>query len=105
MTATLGEVPGQQAIGLPCHLVDPEVFFADSPTDIAYAKALCTDCPLKGECLDGALVRNEAAGIWGGELLINGKIVAHKRPRGRPRKDPTDPESTPAVVRRGRHAA
>jgi len=37
-------------------------------------------------CLTGALGRREPWGIWGGELLIYGVIVAHKRPRGRPRK-------------------
>ncbi|MGY4720342.1 WhiB family transcriptional regulator [Naumannella cuiyingiana] len=85
MTVLLDEVSLQ---GLPCHLVDPEVFFADAPGDIEYAKGLCTDCPLRTECLAGALRRGEAAGVWGGELLVNGEVVARKRPRGRPRKHP-----------------
>jgi WhiB family redox-sensing transcriptional regulator len=38
-------------------------------------------------CLLGALERREAAGVWGGELLENGAIIAVKRARGRPRKN------------------
>lgn len=75
-------------IGLPCHLVDPDVFFAEDPAEIEYAKALCTGCPIRTECLTGALERGEACGVWGGELVVNGLVVARKRPRGRPRKNP-----------------
>ena len=82
--------------GLPCHLVEPDVFFADQPADIEYAKALCTDCPIKNECLAGALQRREACGVWGGELLVNGSVVARKRPRGRPRKHPLPEPVAPA---------
>ena len=38
------------------------------------------------ECLEGALERHEPYGVWGGELIIAGVVVARKRPRGRPRK-------------------
>ena len=72
---------------LPCHLVDPDLFFAESPTDVERAKALCLDCPLRQTCLSEALERREPWGVWGGQLVIQGAIVARKRPRGRPRKD------------------
>lgn len=70
---------------LPCRQ-DPELFFAESPRDIEQAKALCQGCRVRMACLTDALGRREPCGIWGGELLIHGVIVAHKRPRGRPRK-------------------
>jgi WhiB family redox-sensing transcriptional regulator len=70
---------------LPCRQ-DPELFFAESPQDIEQAKALCQGCRVRMACLTGALGRGEPWGVWGGELLIAGVIVAHKRPRGRPRK-------------------
>jgi WhiB family redox-sensing transcriptional regulator len=38
-------------------------------------------------CLQGALERREPWGVWGGELFANGAVLAHKRRRGRPRKD------------------
>ncbi|HTR70233.1 MAG TPA: WhiB family transcriptional regulator [Mycobacteriales bacterium] len=71
---------------LPCHYVDPDLFFAESPHDVERAKALCLECPLRRSCLSDALERREPWGVWGGELIVQGAIVARKRPRGRPRK-------------------
>ena len=71
---------------LPCHLVDPDLFFAESPRDVARAKELCAGCPVRAACLTGALQRGEPWGVWGGELLLRGTIVPTKRARGRPRK-------------------
>jgi WhiB family redox-sensing transcriptional regulator len=71
---------------LPCRLNDPELFFAESPADVELAKALCQTCPVRAECLAGALERHEPWGVWGGQLLVAGAVVARKRPRGRPRK-------------------
>ena len=71
---------------IPCRSYDPEVFFAESPADVEYAKALCGECPVRAACLQGALERREPWGVWGGELFIQGVVVARKRPRGRPRK-------------------
>ncbi|WP_439649042.1 WhiB family transcriptional regulator [Kribbella steppae] len=74
---------------LPCRSYAPELFFAESPADVEYAKSLCTTCPLKAECLAGALERSEPWGVWGGELFVQGVVVPRKRPRGRPRKSDT----------------
>jgi len=63
-----------------------ERFFSEQLDDIAAAKAFCAECPVRDECLDTALRRREPWGVWGGELLVGGRIVAHKRPRGRPPK-------------------
>jgi WhiB family redox-sensing transcriptional regulator len=71
---------------LPCRSYDPELFFAESPADVEYAKSLCQECPVRSSCLTGALERREPWGVWGGELFIQGVIVPRKRPRGRPRK-------------------
>jgi WhiB family redox-sensing transcriptional regulator len=71
---------------MPCTDEDPELFFAESPSDVELAKLICGPCPLQPECLAGALNRREPHGVWGGQLFIAGEIVAHKRPRGRPRK-------------------
>ena len=72
---------------LPCRGENPELFFAESPADVELAKALCTTCPLRLECLTGALDRREPWGVWGGELFLQGAVIPRKRPRGRPRKD------------------
>ena len=73
---------------LPCHVADPELFFAESPSDVELAKSLCGDCPVHAECLAAAIERREPWGVWGGELLLNGRIVKNKRPCGRPPKVP-----------------
>jgi WhiB family redox-sensing transcriptional regulator len=73
---------------LPCRTNDPELFFAESPSDVERAKALCGSCPLRQACLTGALERREPWGVWGGELLCQGAVLPRKRPRGRPRKHP-----------------
>ena len=72
---------------VPCHVGDADLWFAESPTDLEQAKALCADCPIRRECLTAALEREEPWGVWGGEIFERGAIVARKRPRGRPRKD------------------
>jgi WhiB family redox-sensing transcriptional regulator len=75
-------------VPVPCRSYDPEVFFAESPADVEYAKSLCRTCPLIEACLAGAKERREPWGVWGGELFVQGVVVARKRPRGRPRKNP-----------------
>jgi len=74
-------------VELPCWGADPDLFFAESPADVERAKALCADCPIRLDCLTGALERREPWGVWGGEYFERGAIVPRKRPRGRPRKD------------------
>ena len=75
---------GIRAAEFPC-LTDPDLFFAESPADIARAKELCRDCPAIRACLAGALERAEPWGVWGGELVLRGQVIASKRGRGRPR--------------------
>ena len=62
------------------------LFFSDDDFDIARAKAICSKCGLRAECLAGALERGEVAGVWGGELVEDGAVVVLKRRRGRPPK-------------------
>lgn len=62
------------------------LFFSDHVVEIARAKAICAKCTLRERCLAEALARAEPWGVWGGELLESGRIVAVKRPRGRPPK-------------------
>ena len=63
-----------------------DLFFSEQLDDIASAKAFCHACPVREACLAGALLRREPWGVWGGELFANGKVLAHKRKRGRPPK-------------------
>ena len=65
----------------------PDLFFAESPTDLEAAKAMCRTCALREPCLDQALRRREPWGVWGGEICVAGVVVPRKRGRGRPRKE------------------
>ncbi len=79
---------------LPCRQYNPDLWFADSPADLEVAKTHCGTCPLRVECLSGAIERAEPWGVWGGEIFERGAIVARKRPRGRPRKEDLAREAT-----------
>lgn len=72
---------------IPCQDNDAELWFAADPDDVELAKSLCHGCPLREECLSGALERAEPWGVWGGQLLVEGVVVASKRRQGRPRKN------------------
>ena len=63
-----------------------DLFFSEDIGDIARAKSFCAECPVRTDCLDAALTRQEPWGVWGGELFVNGRVVANKRRRGRPPK-------------------
>jgi WhiB family redox-sensing transcriptional regulator len=80
-------VPAEVKSGLPCRTFDPDLWFSDSPAQLELAKSLCGDCPLRIECLAGAVERSEPWGVWGGEIFEHGSVVPRKRPRGRPRKE------------------
>ncbi len=76
------------------------LFFSEELQDIAAAKAFCQECPVRQQCLAAAQERREPVGVWGGELFANGKVLAHKRRRGRPPKvAPPEPEDPIAAAR------
>ena len=89
MSLALASVDTSVDVGmdLPCRRFDPDLWFADSPAELELAKSLCGDCPVRVECLAGALERAEPWGVWGGEIFERGAVVPRKRPRGRPRKE------------------
>ena len=79
-----------------------DLFFSEQIPDINRAKAICATCPLAEPCLRGAVLRAEPWGVWGGQLFLNGRILAQKRSRGRPPKvRPPEPEVVlpPSIVR------
>ncbi len=81
------ELPSR-AIELPCRVDNPDLWFGETPAELELAKSLCAGCPVRARCLRAALDRAEPWGVWGGEILDGGVVIARKRPRGRPRKVP-----------------
>jgi len=71
---------------LPCRSDDADLWFAEAPVELERAKALCGHCPIRAQCLAGALRREEPWGVWGGEIFERGMIIPRKKPRGRPSK-------------------
>lgn len=49
-----------------CAQTDPELFYPDKGESVRPAKSVCKRCPVRTECLQHALDRNEYFGIWGG---------------------------------------
>jgi hypothetical protein len=72
------------------------LFFSEQIPDILRAKEICRTCPLMAPCLEGAVSRREPWGVWGGELFLNGRILSHKRKRGRPSK--SQPSGVPLTA-------
>jgi WhiB family redox-sensing transcriptional regulator len=73
------------------------LFFSEELQDIARAKDICAKCPVIAPCLEGALERREPWGVWGGQLFLNGRILASKRRRGRPPKVARPEDQLPDV--------
>jgi WhiB family redox-sensing transcriptional regulator len=94
MTANFIELPGRLKVprsitstgGLPCQEEDSDLWFSSLPAELSLAKAYCRGCSNREPCLAGALERSEPTGVWGGEILEQGRIIESKRGRGRPRK-------------------
>ncbi|MGI8661858.1 MAG: WhiB family transcriptional regulator [Acidimicrobiales bacterium] len=73
------------------------LFFSEELQDIARAKQICALCPVLGSCLEGAIERREPWGVWGGQLFLNGRVLASKRRRGRPPKIARPEDQLPDV--------
>lgn len=74
----------QEFDGAPCEIT-PEVFFPKGQdmdmlmSEIRFAKTICSECPIKRECLDYALIANEPFGIWGGLTPTERNILKRRR--------------------------
>ncbi len=49
-----------------CGREDPALFFPETKRAEKQAKAICSACPVRTDCLNAALARGEQDGIWGG---------------------------------------
>lgn len=73
---------------------------SDGPDDLKWfpgayetdedAKATCRTCPVKAECLEGALEREEPHGIFGGATPEERKRIARNRARKSRAKETTE---------------
>lgn len=75
---------------LPC-VRQPDLFFSRRKDDTEAAIWLCQGCPVRPECLAGALERREPEGIWGGERFPRAWRTP-QRAAAAPRKPRPTPE-------------
>lgn len=76
--------PASSEVDLPCRGENADLWFAERPDQLGRAQALCRGCPIRRQCLAGALDRREPWGVWGGEIFERGRVIPFKRGRGRP---------------------
>ncbi|MFJ5951436.1 WhiB family transcriptional regulator [Streptomyces noursei] len=62
-----------------CRTADPEELFADS-TRQNRAKAVCTGCPVRTECLVEALDNRVEWGVWGGMTERERRALLRRKP-------------------------
>lgn len=56
------------------------LFFGDTQKAQNAAKALCWECPVRVECLRGAIERREPDGVWGGLTAKERKQLRKRMP-------------------------
>jgi WhiB family transcriptional regulator, redox-sensing transcriptional regulator len=86
-----------------CQSADPELFFPISGAgpalgQVARAKAVCTACAVRGECLRYALASGPLQGVWGGLTEEERRLLRQREAKARSRASqrPTSPSSRPA---------
>ena len=77
---------------------DPELWFTDTETAVARAKAICNRCPKLASCRAHALNTRERHGVWGGLTEAERDALLHP---GKPRKRKLAPPGTEASGVRG----
>ncbi|MFD4785325.1 WhiB family transcriptional regulator [Rhodococcus qingshengii] len=71
------DVPDRASVtASPCQSHDPDLWFSTARSELTRAMMLCRSCPRSQRCFLDALDRGEAAGVWGGRYLVDGKIAA-----------------------------
>lgn len=62
-----------------CLGAGPSAFFPRRGSNGTLAKRICAVCPVRVECLDYAVSRDEQHGIWGGLDIIERRAVKKSR--------------------------
>ena len=63
-----------------------DLFFSERVDEQASAQQFCMECSVRLDCLELALERGEAWGVWGGVIFWDGQPFYRKRGRGRPKR-------------------
>lgn len=66
-----------------CAQTDPEAFYPEKGGSTRAAKQVCRGCPIRRECLEDALARDERFGVWGGLSERERRQLQNRRMDGR----------------------
>lgn len=58
------EIPRELASNGNCASADTRIFFSENLGEIAQARSICSECPIRQQCFDYALFAEEY-GVWG----------------------------------------
>ncbi|HXN61398.1 MAG TPA: WhiB family transcriptional regulator [Acidimicrobiales bacterium] len=62
-----------------CHGLDAELFHPGRGDPVQQVKAVCSECPVREQCLDYALETRQKFGIWGGKSERERRDIRHRR--------------------------
>ena len=58
-----------------------DIFLSELPINVSKAKAICDECGVEAECLEYALNKREAFGVWGGMDDAQRRATIRRRQR------------------------
>jgi WhiB family redox-sensing transcriptional regulator len=65
-----------------CRGMNPDLFFPERGDPTMPAKAVCSQCPVRAECLRDALGQRERFGVWGGLSERERRVLRGRMVRG-----------------------
>jgi len=80
-----------------CAQTDPELFFPEKGGSTRAAKAVCTGCPVRAQCLEHALAHDERFGVWGGTSERERRRLKHAGTATSPTNAPQPAAQQPDV--------
>ena len=62
-----------------CRDMDPATFFPSDGIGVQVAQHICSECPVKGPCLEYALENRVDHGVWGGTSERERRRILRRR--------------------------
>ena len=62
-----------------CRDMDPSLFFPSDGIGVQAAQRICSECPVKGPCLEYALENRVDHGVWGGTSERERRRILRRR--------------------------
>lgn len=66
-----------------CVGLESTIFYPPTDAESGPAKAVCSECPVRQDCLEFAITVREKEGIWGGATAAERQSLVRRRRRQR----------------------